>query len=230
MLLSAALIAAGLAVAAPMAANAADPTSISLSATEVSTNGSFTVTATGFAADEALTLSLDSTDMNSDAVADADGAAELYGYVSPKTTLGVHEVTVTGVTTGPVSAELTVVAGPTLTLSASTVTLSQLNGAGLTATAKGFEPGETVAFGAGTGNSGGPLGEPVTADEDGVATIAVTSQSLFGGPVTEARTLYISASNADNSFSTGSATLEIVADAATATPAVPVKAAASFTG
>jgi hypothetical protein len=232
MLIAAAVTAMALAVAGPLAANAAPSAGITLSVSEASPNGSFTVTAADFQPNEHLTLSFDSKDI-ADANADATGAATLYGYVAPGTALGVQQVTVTGDVTGAVSTDLTIVAQPTISLSASTVTLSQLNGTGLTATVKGFQPGETIQFGYGTGNSGSNFGDLVKADADGAATIAVTAEALFGRSATEAQTLYISAGNEEYNVVTGSATLQIVADPASpapAAPAVPVKGTASFTG
>jgi len=232
MLFSAALIAAALSVTAPLAATAAGAPSISLSATQASVSGSIKVTATDFAPNEQLTVSFDSSDQGSQN-ASAEGSAVMYAMVPGGTTLGTHEVHITGATSGELTAEVTVVAQPVLTLSASTVTQSQLNGAGITATVTGFAPGETVEFGAGTGNSGGPLGTPVVADANGVATIAVTSQSLFGGASDYTGVLYISAGNEASNIRSTSVTLAITADATPVTPAmpaVPVKAAASFTG
>jgi hypothetical protein len=232
MLFSAALIAAALSVSAPLAANAAGDPSISTNVAEASVYGSIQVTADGFAPEEELTVSFDSADQGTQR-ADAAGHLVQWAYVPDGTTLGTHQVHVTGATSGTQTAEITVVASPVATLSASTVTQAQLKGAGITATVTGFAPGETVQFGYGTGNSGSLFGDPVTADSDGVATIAVTWTVLFGSDSNYVGTVYITAANEANSISSTSATLVITADQAPvtpATPAVPVKATASFTG
>jgi hypothetical protein len=232
MLVSAGLIAAALAVGGPLAANAAGTPSVTLNTTTATVGGSIQVTADGFQPNEALTFTVDSGKQGTQA-ADDTGHLESSVYVPQGTSVGTHSVHVTGEATAEQTVEFTVIASPIMTLSASTVTLSQLNGAGISATVTGFTPGELVQFGYGSGNSGSEFGDPIVADAQGSATIAVTSQALFGAATSTAGTIYVSAGNqAGNVWSTA-ATLQVVADASPsvpAAPAVPVKAAASFTG
>jgi hypothetical protein len=230
-LVSVGVIATALAIGSPLAASAAGLPVIALSAPQATVNGSITVTADGFAPNEELTFSFESDVQDHQTT---DGAGHVVGsvFVPAGTVLGPHAVTVTGSGTESATLPLEVVAAPTTALSASTVTFSQLD-SGITATVKGFMPGDTVQFGFGTGASGGAFGDPVTVGADGTAKITVTAQALFNAPVTTASTITISASNAAGNMSATAATLNIVADQAAptpATPAVPVKANASFTG
>jgi hypothetical protein len=232
MLVSAGLIAAALAVGGPLAANAANVPSISLNTSTATVDGNILVTADGFQPGETLTFSFDSSEQVTN-VANGDGHFAEYLYVPKGVTPGTHAVHVTGTDSAEQTADINIIAWPTVTLSASTVTISQINGTGITATATGFSPGESVQFGYGTENQGSEFGDVVVADDDGAATISVTSQALFGASTTGARSLFITAGNVVGSVRSTVATLDIVADAspsAPAAPAVPVKANASFTG
>lgn len=234
-LVSVGLAAAALVFGGSLAANAVTAPTVSLNVSTATAYGDLEVTADGFPPNEALKFAVDSTDPTS-ATADAQGHLVETVYVPEGSATGAHKVNVSGTTTPEQSAAFTVVASPTASLGASTVTFSQFNGTGTTATVTGFTAGDKVQFGYGTGGSGGAFGDPVTVGADGVATISVTSQAVFGSATVEPRIIYISANNATDNIRSGQVTLTIVANPAAtpapapAAPAVPVKGSVSFTG
>lgn len=221
LVLSAGLFATTLAIGGGLAANAAPSI---LSAPTATANGQVTVTVSGFAASESLTINLDTTKL-SDEVADGTGAFTGQVYIPDTTTVGSHTISVVGTTTQ--SEAITIVAQPTASPLTPTVTASAFATTGVTITFSGFTAGESVQLGGGTAGSGGPIGTPLTADGSGSVSFTAHA-SDFGSTAAQPGEHFLMASNVAGNITAQVATITVVADPAA--PATPVKARASFTG
>jgi hypothetical protein len=221
LVLSAGLFATTLAIGGGLAASAAPSI---LSAPTATTNGQVTVTVTGFVPSESLTINLDTTKL-SDEVADSTGAFTGPVYIPDTATTGSHTISVVGTTTQ--SESITIVAQPTVSPAAPTLTVSAFGTTGVTATFSGFTPGDSVQFVYGTGGFGSGLGTPVTVDASGVVSATLRSSDIGPGAAVPG-TYFLFAGNVDGNIAAQVATITVVSDPAA--PATPVKARANFAG
>jgi hypothetical protein len=230
---------AALALAAPIAASAlpAAP-SVTLNENTASSGGYVTVTVADFQPNEAVAVTFDSTPMDNYVEAGTQGETSSTGgyvtdaYIPGTPALGTHDITVTGATTGPVSAQITIVASPTASMSATSIPLSTYQSTGATVTFTGFPAGATIDTGIGSTSSGTGTGS-VTADSSGVAT--VTYVPTAGDGFDTVGSYVITAStDAGNIVARAAFTVTanaVVAPAAPAAdPAAAVRRAATFTG
>lgn len=243
MFVSAGLVAMGLAIGTPIAANALPVTTLVPSTAKASTNGSVTLTASGFTAGEALAFTLDSTPLPTypgPETADAQGQYVGVAVIPTNVTLGAHTITVTGTTSLSATTVIDVVAKATSAVSPSTSTLADYMSKGVTATFSGFTPGSTVSFEIYTAATGDQAGPDQVVGASGVVTLhyVPTSGTGFAAPGT-----YGLAAGADT-WSVVAQTLSfdvtanpvapapapVGSSAPVAAPAAPVKSTASFTG
>lgn len=240
LLVAAGLLAMGVVLAAPVAANASPATALVSSAAKASTNGQVTLTASGFTAGEALTFTLDSTPLPTypgPETADPQGQYVGVAVIPTGVTVGPHTITVTGTSSPSASTVIDVVAKATSAVSPSTITLSDYLSKGVTATFSGFTPGSTVSFDIYTSAMGDPAGPDQVVGASGVVTLhyVPTAGTGFAEPGT-----YGLAAGADTwSVTAQTLTFDVTANPATsvptpaapvAAPAAPVKSTASFTG
>jgi hypothetical protein len=115
------------------------PDSVSLSQPSAPFSSSLTATAGGFAAGEAVEFSFDGTEIGS-CVASVENGQCAATVVVPAVPAGSYEVSANGADGDSATTSFTVVAGISLSHPAGQV------GSTLTATAGGFEPGETIDF------------------------------------------------------------------------------------
>ncbi|MGO4534189.1 hypothetical protein [Leifsonia sp. 2MCAF36] len=241
LIVSAGLIAATLSLGGTVAAQAAPLATATVNAPTATADGQLTLTVDGFAANEPLTVTFDSSPLTTypdsaytQDTTDGLGQYVATVYVPSAATVGTHAITVTGATTGPAATAITLIAAPTSSVSPSTVALSAYLSTGVTVTFRNFTPNSTVSFGLGDQGSGGPVGSPVVVDLSGVATLhyVATAGTQYSTPGTYTFTAF----NADGSLVAEPATLTVTADPAAApaapvaAPAAPVKHVASFTG
>jgi hypothetical protein len=222
LVLSAGLFATTLAIGGGLAASAAPSI---LSAPTATPNGHVTVTVSGFAASESLTINLDTTKL-SDEVADGTGAFTGQVYIPDNTTVGAHTISVVETTTQ--SESIDIVAQPTVSPAAPTITVSAFGTTGVTAAFSGFTPGDSVQSGYGTGGFGGGFGAPVTVDASGVVSATLRSSDIGSGVAATPGTYFLYVSNVAGNILAQVANITVVADPAA--PATPVKARANFAG
>lgn len=244
MLASAGIVAAALAIAGPIAANAATPPTVTSSAPTASAYGQVTLTVDGFQPSEQLTVTFDSSPLQTYAAtgytqgfADATGHYVAAAYLPGTATVGVHTITVTGATTPATTTPITVVAQPTAVANPSSVSLSSYLSKGVTATFTGFAPGSTVSFGISNPGMGDSAGPDAVVGASGVVTI--TYVPTAGKAFATQGTYQLSAFTKSGNVLAKAATFVVTADpvvaspapaAPVATPAAPVKNTASFTG
>ena len=226
LVLSAGLFATTLAIGGGLAANAAPGATVTANATTATVNGHVTLNVVGFDAAEFVTISFDSTFITS-GNAEADGTYENMLFVPEDATIGNHSVTVVGATSGTYNLPLEVVAQPTVSPAAPTVTASAFGTTGVTITFSGFTAGESVQLGGGTAGMGGAIGTPVTADGSGAVVYTARASDFVAGAAAPGE-YFLVASNVAGNITSGVATITVVADPAA--PATPVKARASFAG
>lgn len=236
LLVSAGLTALALALGGAATANAAPAPTVSSNPTTASARGQVTLTADGFQPNEALTVTFDSSTMNTYAdtgftqgIADSTGHYVAAAYLPDSATVGTHTITVTGATSGPASTPITVVAQPTASVAPSTVALSAYHSTGVTATFTGFTPGSTVAFGISSPGLGDAAGPDAVVGSSGIVTITYvpTAGTNFFGP----GAYQLSAFTTTGDIVAQAASFTVTPDAApVAGPATPVKSTASFTG
>jgi hypothetical protein len=224
LVLSAVLFATTLAIGGGLAANAAPSI---LSAPTATANSKVTVTVTGFTPNESLTFNFDSTPISTDS---ADGTGAFTGplYIPDGATVGTHIINVVGGPSPTQSASIDIVAQPTASPAAPTVTASVFGTTGVTITFSGFTAGDTVQLGGGTpGGFGGEIGTPVTVDGSG--SVSYTARpSDFSSTVAVPGVYVIGGTNAAGNINSQAATITVVADPAA--PATPVKTTARFAG
>jgi hypothetical protein len=237
--LAAGVAAAALVIAAPLAAQAAPSATVTSNVSTASGNAYVTLTAAGFLPDEDLTVTLDGSAVDEyvegsgvQDVADSTGAYVTDVYIPAGTTLGAHNLTVTGGTTAPASTSINIVANPTASVTPASVQLSAYQSTGVTATFTGFPAGAAVEFHMASSGMGDGIGTG-TADSSGAATVhfVPTAGSGFDGVGTYA----IGANTTDDSITsnvqfTVTANAVVAPTAPVADPATPVTRAASFTG
>ncbi|WP_158861808.1 hypothetical protein [Leifsonia sp. AG29] len=237
-LLSAGVLALGLAIGAPVAAEAVPSTTLVSSATTVTANGQVTLTAAGFTAGEALAFSLDSDPLPTygqvSESADATGKYSGVAVIPTGTTLGTHTITVTGASSPSATATIDVITKPTSSVSPATSALSDYLSTGVTATFSGFAPGSTVQFSIYTPVMGDPAGPDVVVGASGVVTLHFVPKpgSNYANPGTYglgAMTDTLNIQAAPLSFEV-TANPVVSAPAPVAAPATPVNAPATFTG
>lgn len=225
LVLSAGLFATTLAIGGGLAANAAPGATVTANATTATVNGQVTLSVAGFDADEFLTINFDST-FDASGNAKADGTYEYTLFVPVDATIGNHSVSVVGDTSGTYTLPLEVVAQPTVSPAAPTVTASVFGTTGVTITFSGFTAGESVQLGGGTAGSGGEIGTPVTADSSGAVVYTARTSDFVTGVAAPGQ-YFLVASNVAGNILAQATTITVVADAA---PATPVKARANFAG
>lgn len=239
-LLSVSLFAAGLAIGAPIAADAVVPTTLVSSASTVTANGQITLTADGFAAGESLAFTLDSAPLPTygsiSETADSQGHYKGVAVIPTQTGVGSHTIAVAGTSSPSVTTVIDVIAKPTSAVSPSTVALADYLSKGVTATFSGFAPGSTVSFGIFTSQMGAQPGPDVVVGASGIATLHFVPKagSSYANPGTYnlgASTDAWSIQAADLSFDvTANPVVVAPAPAPVAAPAIPVKNVATFTG
>jgi hypothetical protein len=244
-IVAAGLFAAALTLGGTVAAQAAAGTTVTLSASTATANGQLTLTADGYLPGEPLTLTLDSSPVQTYAasgytqgVADGSGRYVATVYLPGAVTVGAHTLFVAGtmsaMTSTPMGAPITIVPQPTSLVTPATVGLTAYLSKGVTVTFSGFTPGDTVSFGLGDQGSGGPVGSSVTVGASGTATLSYVPTA--GAQYSSPGTYTFSAGTAAGSRVAQPATLTVTADpvvapvAPVAAPAAPVKQTASFTG
>lgn len=226
LVLSAGLFATTLAIGGGLAANAAPGATVTANATTATVNGLVTLNVAGFDAAEVLNISFDSTPIKADNAA-ADGTYTYMLSVPEDATIGNHSVTVVGDTSGTYTLPLEVVAQPTVSPAAPTITVSAFGTTGVTAAFSGFTPGDSVQVGYGTGGMGGEVGTPVTVDASGVVSATLRSSDIGSGAAAPGN-YFLFAGNVAGNIVAQVANITVVADPAA--PATPVKARASFAG
>ncbi len=228
---------AALVIGVPVAASAAPPATVVLTSTTATASASVGITASGFAANEALTFTLDGATLptypgstNTAGTADAAGTFQGSATIPAATAVGTHTVAVTGTTKVAAFTTITIVAQPTSSVDTPSVSLSAYTAKGVTATFTGFTPGATVSFGIDNGGSGGAAGADAVANASGVVTL--TYVPTAGSSFSTVGSYTLSAFTAAGSIRAQPATFTVVADSAVApaTPATPVQKQASFTG
>jgi hypothetical protein len=221
-ILSAGVFAVALAVSGGLAANAAPGALLTTNVATASQGGFFSVSATGFAANEAVDVTLDTVFLGSEQ-ADGAGAVTVNGLSIPAgTTPGVHALTASALS-GASTGTITVVAQPTITAAVTTITASEFAAGGVKVDAAGFVNGDTVEFGGTFGIGGGnAIGAPIIV-AGGTASVVVLPSNFTTPPATG--DIAIVAGTLNSSYRTVAVTIHVVADAA-----APVKGNASFTG
>ena len=117
-----------------------------------------TITVDGFAPNESLTFNLDSTSRQQ--------TRRWHwrlrrGAVYPEdATVGTHPINIVGTVSPAQSAAIDIVAQPTVSPAAPTVTVSAWGTTGVTAAFSGFTPGEIVQVGYATEGCGDDFGNP----------------------------------------------------------------------
>jgi hypothetical protein len=220
---SAGLFATTLAVGGGLAASAAPAT---LSASTATANGHVTITVDGFAPNESLTFDLDSTVLDNK-LADGTGAFTGALYIPEDATVGTHTINILGTVSPAQSATINIVAQPTVSPAAPTITVSAWGTTGVTAAFSGFTPGESVQLGYATEGFGNGFGAPVTIDASGVVSATLRSSDI-GTEAAAPGKYFLFASNVAGNIVAQVANITVVADPAA--PATPVKSTARFAG
>jgi hypothetical protein len=238
MFVSAGLVAMGLAIGAPVAANAALPATLVSSSATASANGHLTLTANGFAPSEALTFTFDSAPLTtypnsgSSQITDASGQYIGDAVIPAGATVGPHTITVTGASSTSAMTMIAVVAQPTSSVSPSALTLSSYLSTGVMATFSGFTPGSTVSFGISNPGMGDQAGPDALVGPSGVVTLNYVPTAGTG--FANVGTYYLSAGSGSWSVVARTLSFDVTANAVSsapvAAPAAPVKSTASFTG
>jgi hypothetical protein len=223
LVLSAGLFATTLAIGGGLAASAAPAT---LSASTATANGHVTITVDGFAPNESLTFDLDSTVLDNK-LADGTGAFTGALYIPEDATVGTHTINILGTVSPAQSATINIVAQPTVSPAAPTITVSAWGTTGVTAAFSGFTPGESVQLGYATEGFGNGFGAPVTMDASGVVSATLRSSDI-GTEAAAPGKYFLFASNVAGNIVAQVANITVVADPAA--PATPVKARANFAG
>lgn len=236
---TAGLVAAALALGGPLVANAAAAPTLALSVATASASGWVGMTGTQFGANESIAVTLDAAQADTGGtpiVTDASGAlpADATVYLPDTIAVGPHTITVTGATSNiPVTETITVVAQPILTISTTKLSASAVQSTGVTATVRGFLPGQSVVFGIGTSAMGDDF-PPVVANAAGTATYTYVFKA--GASFSTAGAYSVRATSVDRSVMSQLISYTVVANSTVsapvtpATPATPVKSNASFTG
>ncbi|MCX7520905.1 hypothetical protein OSC27_01290 [Microbacterium sp. STN6] len=238
---AASIVAAVVSLGGPLTAEAASSPTGGVNAT-ATPSGTLEATGSGFVPYEGVSLTYDTEPAVTGFSADKSGWIDIAVNVPDDETVGPHTITFTGVTSDtPVVLHFDVVAMPTITLSTTNLTASEVASTGVTATVSGFTPGQSVAFLIGNGGVDSYDGD-VVAKADGTA--AYTYAVKAGGPLSTGQigTYSVRATSGDMSMLSQSASFTVVADptaaapavpavpAAPAAPATPVAGNASFTG
>ena len=249
---------AALALGGPAAAAAAPGPSVQVIATTMSPYGALQVNGvTGFAANDALTVSLDGTDVTNQLVVtttEADGSitqqlGNLHFPSASGGSVGSHTLTVTDTGGDTASVALTVIPSPVPTPARITRTVSQMRSTGVTVRFDGFLPGDTVTVGMASQVNGSPCGAPRTADASGSVTATCVWDAAYVarfGQSPAAGAYIVGANNSIYTIYSDSADVTVAADtvvtppvvtpptsrptAPVARPAVPVRDHARFTG
>lgn len=218
-------------VAAPVAASAAPAATISVIGTTMSPYGALQVDGvSGFTPNEALTFTIDGTDVTDELVVTTTESTgditQVLGNLrlpDAAQSVGTHTLTATDASTShTASVVLTVIPSPVPTPATVTRTVSQMKTTGVRVRFDGFLPGETVEFGMASQVNGSPCGAPVTADTSGSVTATCTWNAAyvarFGG--TPAPGSYIvGANNSIYTIYSDVAAVDVVADPVAAPPA-----------
>lgn len=246
LLVSAAVAAFALAFSSAVAADAAGVPTATVNTNTATARGQVTLTLANYQPSESLTVTLDGSPAQTypnpgyaQNTTDASGSYSAAVYFPSSITTGAHILSVAGsasaMTSTPTPIPITIVPQPTGSVTPSTVVVSAYQSTGVTVTFSGFTPGTSVVFGVGNQSSGGPIGNPVTADATGTATIHYVP--TVGSPYSTAGTYTLSAYGSAGSYAAKQLTLIVTADPApaappapVAAPATPVKQTASFTG
>lgn len=242
LLVSAAVAAFALALSGAVAADAAPVPTATVNTNTATANGEVRLTLANYQPGETLTVNLDGATAQTYAdpgytqnTTDASGGYIAAVYFPSSITTGAHTISVTGSTTPVTTIPVTIVPQPTGSVTPSTIAVSAYQSKGVTVTFSGFTPGATVVFGLGDQGSGGPAGNPVTADVTGTATLHYVATA--GAHYSAAGTYMFSAFASAGSYVAKPVTLTVTADAApaapaapVAVPATPVQQNASFTG
>jgi hypothetical protein len=245
---------------APSTAQAAPAATITVIGTTMSPYGALQVdSVSGFAPNEALTFTLDGTDVTDQLVVtttDGSGSiSQILGNLHFPTpsggSVGSHTLTAADASAShTASITLQVIPSPVPTPATVTRTVSQMTSTGVKMRFDGFLPGETVTFGMANQVSGSECGAPVTVDASGTATATCIWNAAYVarfGVTPVAGSYTIGGSNSIFTIYSDAALVDVVADpvvtppASTppasappstpvAHPAVPVRDRARFTG
>ncbi|MCX7520903.1 hypothetical protein OSC27_01280 [Microbacterium sp. STN6] len=241
--LSAGLVAAMLAIGAPLAANAAPSSAtITLNVSKVTAWGQFSVVSGGgFGPGDALSFTLDGIDVTNQLVnPTADGSGDItssFGtlHFPNGGSIGSHTLVVTDTsdTTLTASSTIEVVADLTPTPATATRTLAQMASSGVAVSFSGFTAGAMVNVGMFNSALDGGLCDSVAADSNGVVAVTCVWDAAFAalhGGAVKAGEYTIGANTVDTSMFSSSVIVTVGDPATPAAPAVPVKSTASFTG
>jgi len=240
--LTAGLLTALLSIGGAFPAQARPDPGLSLSSTTVTPGGTITLTASGFPEGGSLDFAIDDTlplttyPVTGSAVkADNSGQYKGTARIPDSLSTGEHSISVTNDDDNTVtnaSAGITVVAQPASSVAPTTQSLSDYLKNGVTATFTGFTPGATVAFGISTPGTGDQAGPVAVADATGTVTLHYIPE--LGTNYANEGTYNLTASTEAGAIQAAPLSFTVTADSAApapvASPATPVKRAATFTG
>ncbi|KQX64389.1 hypothetical protein [Angustibacter sp. Root456] len=221
---------AALLVNAAATAQAAPAPSVTVIGTTMSPYGALEVDGvSGFAANAALTFTIDGTDVTDELVhttTESDGSiSQVLGNLrlpgASGGSLGTHTLTVTDTAGGSASVTLKVIPSPVATPASLARTVSQMRTTGVTVRFDGFLPGETVEVGMASQINGSPCGAPLTADTTGSVTATCVWTAAYTkrfGQTPGPDSYFVGANNSIYTIYSAMAAVTVSADAVAVPP------------